>query len=139
MCGAFRSADAWPEGRPHAGSDAESTTRSSRGRCRRPVPAPAARRRDRQRADDQRANGRRRHYTDSSGVFACRAPTVASGVNPPDERLSESAAGYSLGYALLIAMHRLFVLDAAELEFELDRYARQSENSVLVVFAKPLK
>jgi len=60
-------------------------------------------------------------------------------VNPPDERLSESAAGYSLGYALLIAMHRLFVLDAAELEFELDRYARQSENSVLVVFAKPLK
>jgi len=31
-------------------------------------------------------------YTDSSGVFACRAATVASSVNPPHERPSVSAA-----------------------------------------------
>jgi len=34
-----------------------------------------------------RARGwRHSHYTDSPGVFACRAATVTSGVNPPERR-----------------------------------------------------
>jgi hypothetical protein len=33
-----------------------------------------------------------RHHTDSSGAFACPAAPVASGVNPPEERPSVTAA-----------------------------------------------
>jgi hypothetical protein len=59
-------------------------------------PAHAPRRETASRATEARGGNRRReasrHYTDSSGAFACRAATVASVVNPPERRPSASAA-----------------------------------------------
>jgi len=53
---------------------------------------PVVRRRDCRRADGRYMGAVTGNYTDRSGAFARRAATVASSVNPPEQRISVSAA-----------------------------------------------
>jgi len=79
------------EGELVSRAHADSTSRSSRARCRRPIPAPAARCPSPRSPAcgwvttvGDRISYAPRHYTDSSSALARRAPTVASGVNRPN-------------------------------------------------------